>query len=732
MASKISINLDTSKEFFLNSKCKQNDDLILEANIFENGLTKDLTNCSISIQALKADKTYVIQNTDITKSNNKFIAHLVKDFTRIAGKTEIEVVLTESSKQNTTFSFCIEVVGSVIRGAVQSSNTVTILENLQDKIEEAGQVKAETEQLIEKGGAATKGDIEKVNSSLEQINKKQKNLKYINILDFGAKGDANFKKNGLYYKDRNCTILANSDKNAFTNALNYINMNEGYFTLLIPNGNYLLDDLQIILDESKFNIIGGFLSKLISKGLTLNQNFITITNKFGSTHFDNTTPWDYMKKSLINIRLEGNYLQKNDASNSGICGLAFSRGESFVDTPHTCTHNVTVQGFNYGLYSGKGCFKQVFNECCFIGNDVGLFFDNANGYGGIPITFNNCMIECNILGIRQQTSGTGEIIFNGGSIEYNGRVCEIYDNVIFRDLHIEMDIRMANDNPFKILGDRALTCLTIDNSWILLHDKGRENSSIWIPNATYYDKPQYLFECINATFTGGYMLNINNTQISYSTNEQIPSSGEIVGGTGVYNTNIKLKHTFSYDSDNIFVSKQLNKWFNGTMERLNTGVKELDFFNIFLTNKTGTQTSADGTGTNLLLKYTSDGSSGTLLAIEKTKGSTNAEVSFFVPLVGNENGFIISFDGKPSRALSGLKWRVTEGVFNKSSYYIPGTNLNVLIEKDLNVTETMKTHRTIIKKCRPSSNGIIITIKLNYEDGYDFAYYVDNLIINSY
>ena len=168
MASKILVNLDTSKEIFINSKCKQNDDLILEANIYENGLAKDLTNCSISIQALKADKTYIIQNTDIAKEKNKFIANLVKDFTRVAGKTEIEVVLTESSKQNTTFSFYIEVVGSVIKGALESSNTVTILENLQDKIEEAGQVKAETEQLIETGGAATKGDIAAVNSSLEQ------------------------------------------------------------------------------------------------------------------------------------------------------------------------------------------------------------------------------------------------------------------------------------------------------------------------------------------------------------------------------------------------------------------------------------------------------------------------------------------------------------------------------------------------------------------------------------
>lgn len=167
MASKIIVNLDTSIEFFLNSKCKQNDDLILECSIFENGLAKDLSNCSIVIQALKANKTYIIQNTDITKENNKFTANLVRDFTRVPGKTEIEIVLTESSKQNTTFSFSLEVIGSVIKGAVESGNTPTILEVLQKKIVEAGAVKEETEQLIEKGGAATKGEIQEVNAHLE-------------------------------------------------------------------------------------------------------------------------------------------------------------------------------------------------------------------------------------------------------------------------------------------------------------------------------------------------------------------------------------------------------------------------------------------------------------------------------------------------------------------------------------------------------------------------------------
>ena len=172
MASKIKINLDTSKENYILAKCKQNDDLTLEASIFENGLEKDLTNAAITIQALKADKTYIIQNTNITKENNKIIADLDRDFTRAAGKTEIEILLVESSKQNTTFSFCLEVVGSVIRGAVQSSNTVTILEELDNKIVEAGQVKEETEQLIVSGGAATKGDIDLVNAQLAEIEPK--------------------------------------------------------------------------------------------------------------------------------------------------------------------------------------------------------------------------------------------------------------------------------------------------------------------------------------------------------------------------------------------------------------------------------------------------------------------------------------------------------------------------------------------------------------------------------
>lgn len=190
MASEIIINLDTSKEHYILAKCKQNDDLILKGSIFENGIKKDLTNCSIVVQAKKADNTYIIQNTDITKIDNDFEVILVRDFTRVAGRTEIEVVLTESSKQNTTFSFCLEVVSSVIKGVVESSNTVTILEELENKIVKAGEVKEETEHLIQNGGAATTGDIAKVNASLADMSD------YLNYMPINGGTFDNFDGNG--------------------------------------------------------------------------------------------------------------------------------------------------------------------------------------------------------------------------------------------------------------------------------------------------------------------------------------------------------------------------------------------------------------------------------------------------------------------------------------------------------------------------------------------------------
>lgn len=177
MANKITVNLDTSKNQYNIYDCKQNDDLILEAKIYESGKEKDVSAAEIIVNCTRSDGTYVIQNTEITKEKNKIVANLKRDFTRVAGLDRLELVLIENGKQNTTFDFNILVKPSVLKAAVEESkNTVTILEELGNKIVEAGQAKAETENLIATGNAATKGDIANVASSLEQMENVKVNI----------------------------------------------------------------------------------------------------------------------------------------------------------------------------------------------------------------------------------------------------------------------------------------------------------------------------------------------------------------------------------------------------------------------------------------------------------------------------------------------------------------------------------------------------------------------------
>lgn len=167
MARKIVINLDTNRECYEPKKCKQNDDLLFEANIFENGVKKDLTNCSIVINAVKPDKTFIIHTKDINKQGNKITTELPRDFTRLWGITLIEVVLTENNKQNTTFTFFLEVKRSILDGIVTAStNIITMLEELSNKIQEAIKVRNDTEKLIREGGAATKGELNAIDSQM--------------------------------------------------------------------------------------------------------------------------------------------------------------------------------------------------------------------------------------------------------------------------------------------------------------------------------------------------------------------------------------------------------------------------------------------------------------------------------------------------------------------------------------------------------------------------------------
>lgn len=287
MASKIEVNLDTSKELYGMFKCKQNDDLLLIANIYENGASKDLTNCSIVVQAKKADNTYIIQNTDITKDKNKFIANLVRDFTRVPGQTLIEVVLVESSKQNTTFSFCLEVIGSVIKGAEESKDLITSLEVMQDAVVEMGKISEETKELIKNSGAASKEEMNKVNASLADIEKQVSN--YLNCANFGVVSSTQEEPIDI------SSLLQKAIDFAVSNNIK---------NLQLPRGNYYVSKT-IYIPQNIFLECNG--STIIPMGdiSSYEDNYIFIVNKTEDT--DLKTAYASLNNNIKNLRITNTF-----------------------------------------------------------------------------------------------------------------------------------------------------------------------------------------------------------------------------------------------------------------------------------------------------------------------------------------------------------------------------------------------------------------------------------------
>lgn len=162
------INLDFEKKTCEIIQIKQFDDRTLTAFLFQNGIPYDLTGCSIQLNLSNCDGGVVNQTQDIVITNNKVVALLKKDFTRVYGISKMEIVVIKSGKQLSTFTFKLDIEPSVLgSGTLQPNIVVDVIEVLTSKINEAVAAKEETKQLIATGNAATKGDIATINEQLD-------------------------------------------------------------------------------------------------------------------------------------------------------------------------------------------------------------------------------------------------------------------------------------------------------------------------------------------------------------------------------------------------------------------------------------------------------------------------------------------------------------------------------------------------------------------------------------
>ena len=134
----IELNLDLKINNRQVIRLMQGYNYALKCNIFDNGELLNIEGATVNVHMLKADKKFIIQSNNISKSGNAINAQLDKDFTRINGFSKLQIVL--SSGGNTFGSWAIDVIidENVINdNDGKSENKVTITETLLDTIKKA-------------------------------------------------------------------------------------------------------------------------------------------------------------------------------------------------------------------------------------------------------------------------------------------------------------------------------------------------------------------------------------------------------------------------------------------------------------------------------------------------------------------------------------------------------------------------------------------------------------------
>lgn len=140
MANELRYTLDISKENYAVQKCKQLDDRTVMLTLLDKGQPYKVGSTSkIQLKAKKPDNTFVIQTNLIEIANDNIIfIPLNRDITRIAGEVLMELQITQSNLNITTFTFKLQVQESVIQdGDLQSKNSITATEQLNNAITNA-------------------------------------------------------------------------------------------------------------------------------------------------------------------------------------------------------------------------------------------------------------------------------------------------------------------------------------------------------------------------------------------------------------------------------------------------------------------------------------------------------------------------------------------------------------------------------------------------------------------
>ena len=132
MQNVINLVLDLKNKNYNYIVIQQNDDVVIEAELYDNGIPVDLSNYTVIANFTAANDTFInIAGSKITKNNNKTTIVCEKYFSQSVGNATGQITLVDAtSKQASTFPFKIKVNKGIINNPTACNNAATILEEI--------------------------------------------------------------------------------------------------------------------------------------------------------------------------------------------------------------------------------------------------------------------------------------------------------------------------------------------------------------------------------------------------------------------------------------------------------------------------------------------------------------------------------------------------------------------------------------------------------------------------
>lgn len=169
---RIPMNIDLKFKKFNNYVAQQNDNMLLDIDITESGVAKDLSKETLIVNYVNANNTIaVIAGNKVVVNGNNVKISCPTDCSRSNGQAKFSLTIKGADGQTSTYPININIEKGVIDGQAHSENVATIVEDLNNASLEATQKATELANVIATADTttyATKGEYKEVKSSLEE------------------------------------------------------------------------------------------------------------------------------------------------------------------------------------------------------------------------------------------------------------------------------------------------------------------------------------------------------------------------------------------------------------------------------------------------------------------------------------------------------------------------------------------------------------------------------------